>query len=114
MARLPFDMAFEEGIYLFHHVFLPPNLPQKDDYRPESERVLFDKFIDALHDFSRHVPSQDASIITTATTAVSRLRGIAGLRGDVNEEELKTPWRSCAAKVFMPVNGLSFSYLTRL
>lgn len=89
MPRKSTDMALEEGLYLFHHIFLPPKLPQEDDYNPKYDNVLLDKVIEALRNFSCYFTSQDASILDTATRAVSRLRDIAGHHGDVNEEELK-------------------------
>lgn len=87
MPRKLIDTTLD--MYLFYHVFLPPKLPQEDDYNPKYDNVLLDKVIGALRNFSCYAPSQDASILDTATRAVSRLRDIAGSQGDVNEEKLK-------------------------
>lgn len=83
------SMSPEESLYLFHHVFLPPKLPQEDDYDPGCEMFLLDMVINALGEFRDQVTSQPAGIVTAVITMVTRLRGICGFHGDVNEVELK-------------------------
>jgi hypothetical protein len=82
-------MSPEESLYLFHHVFLPPKLPQEDDYDPGCEMLLLDMVINALREFRDQVTSQPAGIVTAVITMVARLRGTCGFHGDVNEAELK-------------------------
>lgn len=90
MASLPSvkSKSLEASLYLFHHVFFPPKLPQSEYYKPEYELLLLDQVINALRNFSGHVPSQDAGILTTVTTIVSHLRDICDFDGDVNEAKL--------------------------
>ena len=77
------------GLYLFHHVFLPPKLPQKDDYDTEYELVLLESVIYALGKFKAHVPKCPDRIIASGIEMVSRLRDTHGSHGDVNEKKFK-------------------------
>lgn len=81
-------MSFEANLYLFHHVFLPPKLPQAADYDHEHERLLLDKVLTALGAFSDHVPAQDAGVVITVIAMLRRLRDISGLHGDGDEATL--------------------------
>ena len=75
--------------YLFHHVFLPPKLPQKDDYDSLYDIALVDQVIEALCQFRDHVSSQEADICTTVITMITRLRKTYSLHGGVDQMELK-------------------------
>jgi hypothetical protein len=75
--------------YLFHHVFLPPKLPQEDDYHAEHECTLLDTVICALQGFKAYLPGQQDQIITSVITMLSHLREILGSCGDVTEKALK-------------------------
>lgn len=77
------------ALYLFHHVFLPPKLPQEDDQNPKYELILLDSVIHALRDFRNHVPSQQEVIIASVITMVCRLKTISTIHGDVRKAELK-------------------------
>jgi hypothetical protein len=74
---------------LFHHVFLPPKLPQEDDYHAEHECILLDTVIHALQGFKAYLPGQQDQIIVSIVTMLSRLREILGSCGDVTEKALK-------------------------
>lgn len=82
-------VTLNEGMYLFHHVFLPQKLPQESDYNAHYENVLLDKVILALRDLSNLIPDQDTSIFAAATTTMSRLRSIIGSHGDLDEARLR-------------------------
>ena len=75
--------------YLFHHIFLPPKLPQKDDYDPFHDIALFDQVIEALCQFRGHVSTREADICTTVLTMITRLRKTCSLHGGVDQMELK-------------------------
>ncbi|KAF7592481.1 hypothetical protein BBP40_000216 [Aspergillus hancockii] len=82
-------MCLEANLYLVHHVFLPPKLPQEDDYKPEYELVLLEKCIEALQQFKVYVSDSDADSIAAAATMVTRLAQTCGPNGDVDEKELR-------------------------
>ncbi|CAI7592284.1 unnamed protein product [Penicillium pancosmium] len=82
-------MSLEEITYLFHHIFLPPKLPQSDEYNAQYEILLLDRVVELLRDFSHHAEPHDAAVLTSALAMISRLRGICELDGGVNESQLK-------------------------
>lgn len=77
-----------ESLYLSHHVFLPPKLPQENDSNAQYEDILLEKVVDALHGFSNHVPSQCSGVISTVITTVTRLRAVRGASGDLCAERM--------------------------
>jgi hypothetical protein len=74
--------------YMFHHVFLPPKLPQEDDYNPEHELALLDSVIQALERFKTYATEQQDVIFAFVIEMVCRLKSQAGIHGDVNEGKL--------------------------
>ncbi|EAT85618.2 hypothetical protein SNOG_06967 [Parastagonospora nodorum SN15] len=79
-----------EATYLIHHVVLPPQLPQKDDYTSAHERCLIDTAIYALQDLRDHVKEQDIqAIVTSAVTAMANLRDSQDEDGNVSELQLQ-------------------------
>lgn len=75
-------------LYLFHHVFLPANVPQKDDYNTEYEVILLDRVVESLCRFKELAPSQHVDTLDSVTTMITRLRKIHESQGYVNEREL--------------------------
>jgi hypothetical protein len=74
---------------LFHHVFLPPKLPQKDDYDAKHELALLKSVIHALREFRAYAAEQQDGILASAITTISHLRNNHGNQGDVIEEKLE-------------------------
>ncbi|KAJ5981576.1 hypothetical protein N7522_013560 [Penicillium canescens] len=90
MAHAPFSktMTLDDTLYLFHHIFLPPKLPQAKDYNAQHEHLLLDSVVDALRSFTDYVPTADTTILRKATEMIARLRKAHGHRGDVDEKQL--------------------------
>ncbi|RDW69108.1 uncharacterized protein DSM5745_08868 [Aspergillus mulundensis] len=84
------DLPFEAITYLFHHVFLPPKLPQDDDYNADHDLALLSTVIRALRSFTDHVPSQNAKWIAAMFTMLHRLKQTLVLHGGISESKLKT------------------------
>ncbi|KAL4861979.1 hypothetical protein BDV12DRAFT_207643 [Aspergillus spectabilis] len=82
-------LSTEASLYLFHHVFLPPKLPQSDDYDAGCELILLDSVIDTLRKFRALVPNQYRQVLGPVITMITRLREIRGSHGDVSEGKLK-------------------------
>lgn len=82
-------MRSEASLYLVHHIFLPPKLPQEDDYKPEYELMLLEKCVEALQQFKVYVSDSEADSIAAAVTMVTRLAHICGPNGDVDEKEFR-------------------------
>ncbi|KAJ5168683.1 uncharacterized protein N7482_004277 [Penicillium canariense] len=101
----PRILTREESLFLFHHVFLPPKLPQSDDYEPEHEQLLLEHVIGALRDFSRLSANKSADTLDAITTMTLRLKSICGLHGDATENELFDAFGSLDEKGgFLPVH----------
>ncbi|KAL4804843.1 hypothetical protein BDV18DRAFT_161935 [Aspergillus unguis] len=75
--------------YVFHHVFLPPKLPQEDDYNAGYETSLLDTVICALGEFKAYVPTHHATVFDPVITMLARLRRIRALHGDLDEGMLE-------------------------
>ncbi|KAL4796122.1 hypothetical protein BDV19DRAFT_388541 [Aspergillus venezuelensis] len=76
-------------VYLYHHVFLPPKLPQENDYDPDLDQALLDTVINALRGFAAHLTGFEHEVIKCVTAMVTRLKDVHGLQGDVDEVKLK-------------------------
>ena len=83
------SMTLEETLYLFHHIFLPPEVPQAEDYNAQHEHRLLDSVVDALRSFSNYVSTADTAILRKATEMITRLRKAYSPHGDVDEKQLE-------------------------
>ncbi|OQD78015.1 hypothetical protein PENANT_c098G01996 [Penicillium antarcticum] len=83
------SMTLEQTLYLFHHIFLPPKVPQAEDYNAQQEHHLLDSVVDALLSFSDYVPTADTIIVRKATEMISRLRKAYSPHGSVDEKQLE-------------------------
>jgi hypothetical protein len=88
----------DASLYLFHHVFLPPKLPQEDDYDANCELILIDSVIHSLKEFRTLVPMHHRQVLDPVITMVARLREIHGSHGDVSEGKLKEAFQKLDAK----------------
>jgi hypothetical protein len=74
--------------YLYHHVFLPPQLPQKDDYDATIELILLDSVIHALVEFRGLATQKQVDVLNLAIEMLCRLRDNYGNHGEVIEDRL--------------------------
>ncbi|KAJ5724234.1 hypothetical protein N7488_002269 [Penicillium malachiteum] len=77
--------------YIFHHVFLPPKLPDENDYNPTFETLLLKELVIALRTFAENVNLHDDTIsdaFDTLILTINRLIGICGPRGEISEAKL--------------------------
>lgn len=65
--------SIERSLYLFHHVFLPPKVPQKNDFQPEYGHIFFDVFEQALQGFDRLLPHK---VLDTISKMIVRMRAV--------------------------------------
>ncbi|KAF1941797.1 hypothetical protein EJ02DRAFT_490907 [Clathrospora elynae] len=79
----------EATAYVFHHVVLPPKLPQAYDHDPAHERSLFEVVIQALKALNRHVKVSHIETVTSAIATVENLRGSRDGCGNVSEVQLQ-------------------------
>ncbi|KAJ5703356.1 hypothetical protein N7493_011745 [Penicillium malachiteum] len=77
--------------YIFHHVFLPPKLPEGNDYNPLLETLLLKELVIALRSFADNVDLHDhtiSDVFQTLILTINRLIGICGPRGELSETKL--------------------------
>lgn len=84
------DPALDDLLYLVHHVFLPPKLPNGDDGSPKKEAAMLSTAHDALVEF-KDLVSQDqraavASVASMVQATISvRAQGTVQLdEGELN------------------------------
>jgi hypothetical protein len=67
-------LSYDCSTYLFHHVFLPSKIPQKNDFQPQFGHVFFDIVEQALRAFGDHYKSLPQEVLDTITEMVVRMR----------------------------------------
>lgn len=63
-------MSSDELTYMYHHVVLPPKLPQKDDYDPVNELALLHSFRKSLNTFGALSQDRDTNDVVTTLHAM--------------------------------------------
>jgi hypothetical protein len=76
--------------YLYHHVVLPPKLPQEDDRDAAHECALFDMVIQALEYLVLMVEESYIDTVKTAIVMIENLRDNRDVYGNVSEVQLET------------------------
>ena len=89
--------------YLYHHIFLPPKLPQKDDIRPEYEVLLLDLVVEVLLILKARLKQNgnDGDPLRPMISMIIDLRILVdstGHRLSMNEERLLSALNSLCAK----------------
>jgi hypothetical protein len=75
--------------YIFNHVFLPPNVPQNDDYQDSNEKVLLRVVGYAMNKFKNHVSHDMALVIEQVGSMIDRLSRLLDRDGITNGERLR-------------------------
>jgi hypothetical protein len=83
-------MSAEAVTYLYHHVVLPPELPQRDDNNAAHERSLFEMVIQALKYLMTIVDKSYINTVTSAMAMIENLRDNRDVHGNVSEVQLET------------------------
>lgn len=74
--------------YLINHVFLPPNVPQQDDYDSDHEHILLKIVSNALLGFKSHVADEWHNVIDSIIGMVENLQKVLGSDGLINKAQL--------------------------
>ena len=56
------SMSLQATLYFFHHVILPPKLPQADDWKAEYEDTLLGMTVEALQTFGKAVQIEQPQV----------------------------------------------------
>jgi hypothetical protein len=89
MGRKPVDCNpdIESTLFMIHHVFLPPKLPQEDDFAPGLDGVLVDTVLKFLGEFNGLNRCNRATI--AVTSMVENFRAIHHESGVIIEARLQ-------------------------
>ena len=82
-------LTSEATVYLYHHVVLPPKLPQEDDSDVAHEGPLFDMVIRALERLKIMVDKGCMNTIAFAIATVKNLQSNRDIDGNVSELQLE-------------------------
>ncbi|KKZ67076.1 hypothetical protein EMCG_07247 [[Emmonsia] crescens] len=94
-------LPFEAIMYLIHHIFLPPKLPNEDDFDSDCETALINTTLEALVKFKDVVTYDQNSIIDSVISMVTNLgtvRDSSSVDGSISEEELGAALRDLCNK----------------
>jgi hypothetical protein len=82
-------LTAEAVTYLINHIFLPPKLPQYDDFDIEYETVIAKVAIASLSKFKNHVHHSHHATVASAIAMVTSLRNVYdAATGSVSEKKL--------------------------
>ena len=77
-------------MYMINHIFLPPQLPQGDDFNVEFETILLKTTISALLQFQDQITDDQDAVIDLVYVMLDNLRTVRdSSSGAVSEDNLK-------------------------
>lgn len=74
--------------FLYHHVFLPPEVPQSDDFKPELDIILVEFVESGLSTLKDLVDSAQHGLITEAINMLRIMQSIH-THGDIEATQLR-------------------------
>ena len=80
-------------IYMIHHIFLPPKLPQEDDFDPQHEKILLNTVGDTLRTFKAAAGYGQRDIIESVSAMMENLKIVRDESGAINEKKLGSTLR---------------------
>ena len=83
-------MDISTAKFVYHHVVLPPKLPQGDDADPEHEAALLHLVLDSLELFPANWGSGTQDAIRTVSNMIRNGIAVRDDRGTINEPQLAT------------------------
>jgi len=97
-------------MYFIHHIFLPPKLPQKDDFNAEYETALLDTTIDTLQKFKGCTKCDYGAAIDSVINMLFNMSTVRDFQGTVNEKNLENSLKVLCRKGNVALHGsLEFS-----
>ena len=96
--RTPLDAI----MYMIHHTFLPPELPQEDDFDPQYESILLDTTSDALQMFKAVAEYGQQDIIESVRAMIGNLRISRDDSGAINEGKFESALRELPERGMFP------------
>ncbi|OTA55802.1 hypothetical protein K449DRAFT_468641 [Hypoxylon sp. EC38] len=81
-------LSSNEISYIINHVFLPPQLPQQDDYKVEYEESLLNAVTHALSEFKEYGPDDVTSVVDSVIASIQTLYLSPGFSCAPSEKQL--------------------------
>ena len=75
--------------YLVHHVFLPPKVPQEDDFPNNHHFFLLDTLANAFEKFQPLATHHARDVLNMLDTTIRRLKMLHGGSNEISESKLK-------------------------
>lgn len=88
-ASLRNRLSFDDIMYMFRHVFLPPQLPQKDDSDPQLEKTLLDTLCSVIQMFKSDAAHGQQDVVQSASDMMEVCRSVRDNSGSISESKLK-------------------------
>lgn len=101
-ASLGNTLSFDSIMYMFHHVFLPPKLPHKDDSDPQLEKTLLDILCSAIQIFKNDAAHSQYDVIQSASDMMEVCRSVRDDSGSISESKLKGALQNLRKKGMFP------------
>ena len=79
--------------YIVNHVFLPPQLPQKDDHDASKDAALIEKFVEALSLFKAYIPDHEFPEWSSCIKMANSMLELRAHSGDLVPENVVTALR---------------------
>ncbi|KAF9695348.1 hypothetical protein EKO04_006312 [Ascochyta lentis] len=90
-------LSVDATLYLIHHVVLPPQLPQENDFDAHYDRCLLETIICALQALRESVKDCNAkSVVSTGITSIKNLHDSRDIHGNVSEYQLREVFQKLA------------------
>lgn len=84
----PGQLSDSNVVYLFHHVFLPPKLPNEDDSSPGNDDSLVGVVQGCLASFAETTTGTERDMILDARNTIANLRQLQDHYGHLREDVL--------------------------
>ncbi|CAG8981657.1 hypothetical protein HYALB_00013532 [Hymenoscyphus albidus] len=85
-------------MYMFHHTFLPPNVPQEDDFDPQNKDTLLCTISDALQRFKAAARCDQQATIEPIRIMIEDLRSVREDLGAISEANLERALKKLSKK----------------
>ena len=89
-------------MYMIYHIFLPPELPQEDDFDPQYEKIMLDTTSDALQMFKAAAENGQHDIIESVRAMIGNLRNLRDDLGTINEGKFESALRELPKRGMFP------------
>lgn len=89
------ELSIDEIQYIFRHMFLPPKLPESDDYDDHLDQAILQVTLDSLIKFKQYVSvDPDRTMVDAVCDLLEQMNQILTTNGYLNSVNLKNSLRN--------------------